>query len=278
MAYFPEFRPMRSFILQNIRSDNDRPKVMRWLYKQHVPESISQFMPYCTKYATYHALPLPAGAKEFGTYNGFMTEHYWLFNIFQGKEGGMPAGLAFGEEFPEDFLELTCQPPSTLLRQAGAWAGSRDGYHPGVFSFAPIFWEEDFKGAGRLTDAGPNVRWLFLFKYPREARAEQGDEWFKRVFAPEICANPEVTRFISSRQLDDPRINPFHRICEVWFDDANGWHKAMVEGAGAYTPPRWAEWGQFPFLEPYKDFVGIFLLDRPDSDHLQQWRGYITTR
>lgn len=37
MAFFPEFRPMRSFILQNIRSDNDRPKVMRWLYKQHVP-------------------------------------------------------------------------------------------------------------------------------------------------------------------------------------------------------------------------------------------------
>jgi hypothetical protein len=24
--------------------------------------------------------------------------------------------------------------------------------------------------------------------------------------------------------------------------------------------------------------VGIFILDRPDSDHLQQWRGYITTR
>jgi hypothetical protein len=32
VAYFPEFRPMRSFILQNIRSENDRPKVMRWLF------------------------------------------------------------------------------------------------------------------------------------------------------------------------------------------------------------------------------------------------------
>ena len=37
MAYFPEFRPMRSFILQNFRSDNDRPAIWRWLYKQHVP-------------------------------------------------------------------------------------------------------------------------------------------------------------------------------------------------------------------------------------------------
>jgi len=28
VAYFPEFRPMRDIILQNIRSDNDRPAVI----------------------------------------------------------------------------------------------------------------------------------------------------------------------------------------------------------------------------------------------------------
>ena len=277
MAYFPEFRPMRSFILQNFRSDNDRPAIWRWLYKQHVPESISQFMPYCTKYCTYHALPLPEAALDFGTYNGMMTEHYWLFNIFQSQGTGMPTGLAFGEEFPEDFMEMTCQPPSKELRQSG-WQGSRDGHHPLVFSFAPVFWEDDFKGAGRLTDAGPNFRWLFLLKYPEGVRTEEGDRWFKEVFAPQVCANPEVNRFISSRQLDEPRINPFQRICEIWFDDSEGWRKAMVEGAGGYTRPPWASWDRFPYLEPFKDFVGIFILDRPDSDHLQQWRGYITTR
>ena len=52
----------------------------------------------------------------------------------------------------------------------------------------------------------------------------------------------------------------------------------MVERVRSYTRPPWAAWGQFPYLEPFKDFVGIFILDRPDSDHLQQWRGYITTR
>lgn len=151
MAYFPEFRPMRSFILQNIRSDNDRPKMLRWLYKQHVPESISQFMPYCTKYATYHALPVPDGGQDFGTYNAWMTEHYWLFNIFQDKGTGMPRGLAFGEEFPDDFKEMTTSPPGEAPR-AGGWQGSREGHHPLVFSFAPIFWEDDFKGEGRLTE------------------------------------------------------------------------------------------------------------------------------
>ena len=277
MAFFPEFRPMRSFIVMSVRSENDLPRVWRWLYKQHVPESISQFMPYCTKYATYHAQPLPEGARDFGSYNCMMTEHYWLFNIFQSQGTGMPRGLAFGEEYPEDFMEITCQPPSKVLRQSG-WQGSRDGYHPIVFSFAPIFWEDDFKGEGRLTDAGPNYRWLFFLKYPDGVSIDEGDTWFKEVFAPEICANPEVNRMISSRQLDDPRINPFQRIVEVWFDDSEGWRKAIAEKAGPYTKPAWATWDRAPFLEPYKDFVGIFILDRPDSDHLQQWRGYITTR
>ena len=127
----------------------------------------------------------------------------WAFQPFQSKGTGMPAGLAFGEEYPDDFMEMTCQPPSKELRQSG-WKGSRDGYHPIVFSFAPIFWEDDFKGAGRLTDAGPNVRWLFLLKYPDGVSIDEGDAWFKEVFAPEVCANPEVNRMISSRQLDDP--------------------------------------------------------------------------
>lgn len=277
MAYVPEFRPMRSFIFQNMRSDNDRPRMMRWLYKQHIPESISQFVPYVTKYATYHALPLPANATAFGAYNAWMTEHYWLFNMFQDKNTGMGRGLVFGEAFPEDFKEMTTSPPSEELRPGG-WEGSREGYHPFLFCFAPIFWEDDFKGAGRLTDEGANFRWLSVLKYPKSVSADEGDAWFKEVFAPQVCANTQVTRFVSSRVLDEPRMNPFHRIAEIWFDDSEAWRNAIVETADRYSKPPWAEWDRFPFLEPYKDFVSIFLLDRPDSDHLQQWRGYITTR
>ena len=168
-------------------------------------------------------------------------------------------------------------PRAPSLRQSG-WQGSREGYHPLVFSFAPVFWEDDYKGTGRLTDDGPNFRWLFLFKYPEGVWNDEGETWFKEVFAPQVAANPEVNRFLSSRQLDDPRINPFQRICEVWFDDSEGWRRAMVERAKSYTKPPWASWLKFPYFEPFKDFVGIFILDRPDSDHLQQWRGYITTR
>ncbi len=277
MSYIPEYRPMRSFILNNVRSDNDRPKAFRWLYKQHIPESISQFMPYCTKYATYHALPLPKGAENFGTYNWIMTEHYWNINIFQEKNSAHSSGLAFSEDYPEDFLEFTCQPPSKELRQSG-WQGSKDGYHPIVFCFAPIFWEEDIKGAGRMTDDGANFRWLFFLSYPEGVTEEDGDAWFKDVFAKEAAEMPEVIRFMSSKLLDEPKINPFNRVVELWFDDSNAWHRAMVENAHKFTKPSWATQDQFPFFESYKDITGVFIMDRPDSDHLTQWRGYITTR
>jgi len=277
MAFIPEFRPMRSFILNNVRSDNDRPKAFRWLYKQHVPESLSQFTPYCTKYATYHALPLPDGAEAFGTYNWIMTEHYWNFNIFQEKNTGHGSGLAFREAYPDDFMEITCQPPSDVLRQSG-WQGSKDGYHPIVFCFAPIFWEDDFKGKDRMTDDGPNFRWLFFITYPDGVSIDEGDQWFKETFAKEVCESQAVVRFLSSRVLDEPRIGPFHRVTEIWFEDSNAWHETMVENAKRFTKPDWATNTTFPFFEPYRDMTGVFIMDRPDSDHLKQWSGYVTTR
>lgn len=277
MSFIPEYRPMRSFILNNVRSDNDRPKAFRWLYKQHIPESISQFLPYCTKYSTYHALPLPKDAERFGSYNWIMTEHYWNFNIFQDKNTGHGKGLAFSEAYPDDFMEITCQPPSNVLRQAG-WQGSKDGYHPIVFCFAPIFWEDDFKGSDRQTDDGANFRWLYFLSYPEGVSQEEGDQWFHEVFAKEAIEMPEVIRFMSSKLLDAPKINPFCRVVELWFEDSNAWHKAMVENGHKFTKPEWATENTFPFFDPYKDITGIFIMDRPDSDHLNQWRGYITTR
>jgi hypothetical protein len=206
-----------------------------------------------------------------------MTEHYWNINIFQEKNTGHPRGLAFSEAYPDDFMEITCQPPSDVLRQAG-WQGSKDGYHPIVFCFAPIFWEDDFKGSERETDDGANFRWLFFLSYPEGVSEDEGDKWFKEVFAKEVVALPEVTRFMSSRLLDEPKINPFNRVVEIWFDDSHAWHRAMVENADKFTKPDWATQDTFPFFEAYKDITGVFILDRPDSDHLNQWRGYITTR
>ena len=52
MADF-KFEPMRSLIYVDCACEDYRPSLQRWLYKTHIPESISQFEPYVTKYAFY---------------------------------------------------------------------------------------------------------------------------------------------------------------------------------------------------------------------------------
>ena len=273
----PEWRPMRSVIMVCVRDDSDLPAAYRWLYKHHVADSISQFAPYVTRYCSYRALPLPPGGEEFGTYNFIMTEHYWLIDPFAGDQSGTPRGLAFKEYFTDEYLVVTRQKPGGALRES-RWTGTRDGYHPTVFTFLPMFWEEDFKGSQRTIEDGPNYRWQISFAYPQGISREQGDEWFYNEFVPVIAALPEVNRFLSSRVLDSPRKSPFHRFCEIWFDNSREWQKAMAKARAALRKPAWASSERFPFFEPYEDFVGIFLLDRPESDHLQQFRGYLTTR
>ncbi|MFE8048669.1 hypothetical protein RBA63_14780 [Brenneria goodwinii] len=271
------FKPMRSFIMVSVRDDSDLPAAYRWLYKYHVPDSISQFAPYVTKYATYRALPVPKGGEDFGTYNWIMTEHYWIINPFHTSASAAPNGLAFKETYSKDYMEITRQPADGDLRPTN-WVGSRDGYHPTVFAFVPIFWEDDFKGSDRTIEDGPNYRWLIAFKYPDGVSQEEGDKWFKEVLVPELVKLPEVDRIISSRVLSSPHTSPFQRVAEIWFDNSKQWEKAMEELQTRVQRPSWATYDRFPYMEPYKDFVGEFLLDRPESDHLQQYKGYISTR
>lgn len=263
--------PMRSIIMNCVRDDSDLPAAYRWLYKYHVAESISQFSPYVTRYASYRALPVPPDGEEYGTYNWIMTEHYWMINpIRQG-------GLAFGEHFTKDFMEITRQPVDADLRDH-RWKGTKDGYHPIVFAFLPLFWEKDYKGSQRTIEDGPNFRWLITFRYPDGVSGEEGDDWFLNKLCPQLAELPEVNRLITSKILDEPRVSPFYRAAEIWFDNSKKWHKAIVENVDKFTKPAWAKYNKGFYIEPYKDFTGVFLLDRPESDHLATFRGYITTR
>lgn len=271
------FAPMRSFIFVSVRDDSDLPEAYRWLYKHHVTDSISQFAPYVTQYATYRALPLPQSAQDFGAYNWIMTEHYWLINPFHRSSTAAPRGLAFKEYFDKRYLEITCQPTEGELRPAH-WTGSRDGYHPTVFVFLPLFWEDDHKGSDRTIEDGANFRWLIAFRYPPGVSQAQGDVWFNEVFAPGLAQLPQVTRLISSRVLPQPKPNPFGRVAEIWFDNRKQWEAAMALARARIAKPEWAVHDAFPYLAPYSDFVSIFLLDHPESDHLQQYRGYHSTR
>jgi len=271
------FQPTRSVLMVSVRSDADLPAAYRWLYKDHVPDSISQFKPYVTQYATYRALPLPKDAENFGTYNWIMTEHYWLINPFNHSGDNAPRGLAYSETFTKEYMEITNQPTDAGLRPNG-WQGSIKGYHPTAFAFMPIFWEWDLKGSDRTIEDGPVARWLTMLNYPDGVSQEEGDKWYKEQFLAELANLPEVKRILSSRVLDDPKTGPFQRVTEIWFNNTNDWQAAMEKVKAKIAKPKWAKWDQFPYIEPYKNMVGEFLLERPESDHLEQYRGYNYTR
>ena len=44
------FEPMRSLIYVDCAKEDYRVKLENWLYKYHIPDSISQFGPYVSKY------------------------------------------------------------------------------------------------------------------------------------------------------------------------------------------------------------------------------------
>ncbi len=270
--------PFRSYILNSVKDDSYLPLAYRWMYKYHVEDSISKLRPYCNSYCTYRALPIPPDGEDYGTYNWIMTEHHWMYDpsVYWGEEGRVNA---FHEIFDREFLEATNQPPANTLRDS-EWQGSRDGYHPIVYVAAPLFWEKDFKGAERTIADGANFRWLIVLKYPKGVSQEEGDDWFLHQLAPQIAALPEVNRFVTSRAMPDSRFikGTWHRVAEIWFDNSRRWHDAIVGNVETFAKPSWANYDRFPYLEPYADFTGIFLLDRPESDHFNQFRGYIPTR
>ncbi len=268
---------MRSIIMVNVKDYSYLPEAYWWLYKYHVPESMSQFSPYVTKYSTYRALPLPKGAEKFGSYNWIMTEHYWLINPFNTSKDNTPSGIAFKESYSKRYMEITCQPTDDGLRPE-KWMGSQTGYHPTVFAFIPSFWENDFKGSNYTTEDGPVFRWLVAFKYPDNVSQTEGDKWFSEVMAPEIARCPDVLRVLSSKVLKEPKTGPFQRVMEVWFKDSHKWEETMDKLETAVQKPDWSEYKLFPYMEPYKDFVGIFLMETPESNHLEQYKGWQTTR
>ena len=149
-------RPMRSLIYVDCVREEYRHRLLHWLYALHVPDSISKFGPYVSKYAFYNALPTPPEGERFGTRRMQLTEHYWLLNEMTPE---MHVN-AFTERMPVEVLRWQGMIPDdgTDLSKAANMDGdthraSGGGETPPfVFAHVPINWEEDFKGAGRTLD------------------------------------------------------------------------------------------------------------------------------
>jgi len=282
-----QYHPTRSLIYVDCVKEEYRIKLQNWLYRYHIPDSISQFEPYCTKYAFYNALPMPPGGENYGTVRMQLTEHYWTINEFEGQ-----LKKTLTEYFPMDVLKWQGNIPdvqpddvdsgrddAAMLSGEEARATRSDECMPFIFAFVPICWEDDLKGAGRTVEDGPNYRWQFMLRYPEGVSQAEGDKWFFDEVAPKLTEAPEVTRLLTSRIMTEINGCPFNRVVEAWFEGPDEWEAAVTGRiAQAAAKPSWAQTDSFPFLRPYINFAGIFLSDIPTSNNLTQYRGYITMR
>ncbi|WP_005036737.1 hypothetical protein [Holophaga foetida] len=275
-----EFCPMRSLIYVGLSKEKYRHLLQNWLYRIHIPDSISQFGPYVTKYAFYNALPVPPEGERFGTIKMQLTEHYWQCNPFQQAV----AVKTFKEVFPIDVLRWQGNMPDEsdgaveLEGDEARSAKGGQGAKPFIFAFVPLWWEEDIKGKMRTIADGPNYRWQFVMKYPEGVSQEQGDKWFLEEVAPAFAAMPEVNRILSSKIIQNVNGCSFNRVVEMWFDGPDEWYAAAVTKAAALPKPTWAKQDKFPFLASDYEFASVFLTDYATSDNLSQYRGYITLR
>lgn len=284
MKKFPEYMPTRSLIHVNCVREEYRCKLQHWLYSTHIPDSISQFEPYCNKYAFYNALPMPPEGERFGTNKMQLTEHYWMispaFVLQQTK--------TMEEIFPLDVLRWQGNVPDIdpsefekLSANESRAASGGEGANPFVFVFIPIWWDEDLKGKGRTIADGPNYRWQLILKYPEGVSFEEGDRWFYDVVVPYFKNCPLCNRILTSRVLKALNGTPYDRVVELWFDGPEEWYQAVVENADQIAAPAWKDrcfQERFPYVRPMYEISSIFLSDYATSDNLRQYHGYIQMR
>ena len=276
----PDFYPVRSLIYVDLAHEDYRIKLENWLYRYHIPDSISQFGPYVSKYAFYQALPTPPGGERFGTVRMQMTEHYWLANPNDIRE--FVHHKALTEFFPKDVLVWQNNIPKEENFEgddARSTKGNEElGTVPFIFAFVPVWWEEDFKGEGRTVEDGPNYRWQFVVRYPEGISQEEGDKWIKEELIPAYTEQDECLRCLSSRIIKEVNNCEFDRLVEMWFPCQSAWVTATENASKKVAKPAWAETQDFPYLKKSYGISGIFLSDIARSDNMTSYHGYITMR
>ena len=286
MADF-KFEPMRSLIYVDCAREDYRPKLQRWLYKTHIPDSIGQFEPYVTKYAFYPSFPMPPQGDRFGYARMQLTEHHWLVSDLDPRLGIK----AIAETFPMDVLVWQGNLPAAVLEAKHedqmesdgdvgneARQTSVEGANPFIFCFLPMWWEKDIKGKGRTIEDGANYRWNVAIGFPEGVSKEEGEKWLFEEVLPIFEAAPECTRILASNVKKDINGCVMDYVLELWFENESGWYKTAVEGTKDLKKPSWAQQDQFPFLKPYHNICSVCVADFTMSNNLVNYHGYIPMR
>ncbi len=259
-------------LLVNIPSMNALPASERWLLKEHAAETLSWIGPWLDEYVSYRVVPPPPELYEavldHGYYNWRVTNH--VYNETPPPPTQMWTVLA---PLPHP-VDPEAQDVEQIYTTKAA--GRREVPQMLVLCFVPWQPTEDFLGGDVRPWDRSILRWVQVLKYPEGVPVEEGERWYLDVHAREAMQQPGLTRFYSFRTIDFPDHPPYpwHRVTEMWYEDFAGWQRAVLDSPPAYTPPPWARYDRYPFLEPYVDFASTFILERPTNDFKRDHMGY----
>jgi hypothetical protein len=163
----------------------------------------------------------------------------------------------------EDFIEAKPNNrPYTMTTRPIALPGTTP--KPSAVTMVPAMPTEDFLGKEPTPEEVTILRWYQVIKYPDGVPIENGEKWYKEVFAPEAKQQPGLLKFVSHRVMKNPPIvTPYHRVTEMWYESFDAWRKAVIDSPPKYTPPPWGR------KEPFVDMVSTFLPYKPDVDFLK---------
>lgn len=280
-----KFQPMRSLIYVDVVDEDYRPKLQRWLYKTHIPDSISLFEPYVTKYAFYPSFPMPKEGDRYGYARMQLTEHHWIINDVDPRL----EIKAIAETFPMDVLVWQGQIPATKstgdaqmetegdVGNDARKTNNAEG-NPFIYLFLPFFWEYDIKGKGRTIEDGANYRFNFAIGFPEGVDKEEGRKWLFEKVIPIMEAAPECTRILASKVMKEVNDCVMDYVVEAWFEHQSGWKKVMIDDMSTIEKPEWAQTDTFPFLKPRHNIISVAVADYTPSNNLTNYHGYITMR
>jgi hypothetical protein len=255
---------MRSVLMVNLRSMDDLPVMERWLLSQHVEDTTKTLGSLLDRYFSYRVVAMPDGEspEDWGYYNWRVTELWWRTTPLDSVPKDVPKDPA--ERWPGGYNAIVGQPGA--LPRGGPWEPMAP-----IGGFLARRFTNDFKGKGLTLDDGPILRWLVVHRYPEAVDAEAADHWWAEVLAPEICLDPRLKRFFSTKFVGNPA-HGMVRLSELWYESAADWREAVHNPLAAR--PEWAQTDFFPYVAPYTGFASTFILEAPSEDFLRHWRGY----
>jgi len=213
-------------------------EAVRWYFRYHSKEVVRYVGPWLRRYETFKSFPPPVEAKRFGVVGGFMTE-LWYSNISDFIEAGADS-------------KIYTPPP-------GGWGAAL-----GPVTIVPAVPTNDFLGKEPMPVDKGFLRWIRVFRYPRDVSLADGEKWYLEFFSKEVKQQPGLLKYVSHRLLEKPPIRTsWQRVEELWYENFDSWQKAVIDSHLHYTSPPWSK------QEPFVDMVSAFLKDKPDVDFLK---------